>query len=57
MKYQKKRAEWKEKAIANAAKEMIFSVSKSYVEDPDKIAEVLQFASNFRHSENMIYQI
>lgn len=39
-----KRAEWKEKAIENqnAARELILSVSRSYVEDPDKIAEVLQ---------------
>lgn len=44
-----KKAEWKEKAIENqnAARELILSVSRSYVEDPDKIAEVLQFASNF----------
>lgn len=38
-----KKAEWKEKAIENqnAARELILSVSRSYVEDPDKIAEVL----------------
>ena len=56
-----KKAEWKEKAIENqnAAKELILSVSRSYVEDPDKIAEVLQFASNFYqyslHNMQLIY--
>lgn len=56
-----KKAEWKEKAIENqnAARELILSVSRSYVEDPDKIAEVLQFASNFYqyslHNMQLIY--
>ena len=56
-----KKAEWKKKAIENqnAARELILSVSRSYVEDPDKIAEVLQFASNFYqyslHNMQLIY--
>ena len=58
---EEKKEEWKEKAIANqnTAREMILSVSKSYVDDPDKIAEVLQFASNFYqyslHNMQLIY--
>lgn len=58
---EEKKTEWKEKAIANqnAARKMILSVSKSYVEDPDKIAEVLQFASRFYqyslHNMQLIY--
>ena len=44
-----KRAEWKKKATENAdrAKELILSVSKNYIQNPDTIAEVLSFASNF----------
>lgn len=57
----KKQEEWKEKAIENQnnAREMILSVSKSYTDDPDKIAEVLEFASNFYqyslHNMQLIY--
>lgn len=46
-----KRAEWKNKANENAdqAKELILSISKNYTQNPDSIAEVLEFASKFYH--------
>ncbi len=58
---EEKRAEWKKKAIENQnmARDMILSVSKSYVDNPDNIAEVLEFASNFYkyslHNMQLIY--
>ena len=44
-----KKAEWKEQAKENQnqARELILSVSKSYTENPEKMAEVLEFASRF----------
>lgn len=46
-----RKAEWKKKAIENAdkAKELIMSISRNYIQNPDSIAEVLAFASNFYH--------
>lgn len=56
-----KKAEWKEQAKENQnqARELILSVSKSYTENPEKMAEVLEFASRFYqyslHNMQLIY--
>lgn len=44
-----KKEEWQEKAIENQkkAKELILSIGKSFTEDPTKIADLLEFSSNF----------
>ena len=46
-----KKADWKKKAMesANKARELIMSIGRNYVRNPDSIAEVLAFASNFYH--------
>ena len=46
---EEKKTEWKEQAKENQnkARELILSVSRDYTENPEKIAEVLKFASNF----------
>ena len=56
-----KKAQWKEQAKENQnqARELILSVSKSYTENPEKMAEVLEFASRFYqyslHNMQLIY--
>lgn len=56
-----KKAEWKEQAKENQnqARELILSVSKSYTENPEKMAEILEFASRFYqyslHNMQLIY--
>lgn len=46
---EKKKEEWKQKAIENQnmARETIMKIGQTFTADPDQLAEVLKFASSF----------